>query len=129
MAVLCGLQMSVFLVAALNSLGMGATLIALSVVALDAWGRGGLMGKAYAPVIHAGAALLVSQGSSLLVDAPHGVHIARRLNLGRLCQPQLGCMSHKPACAPKSERCLVHTWVIRLATEAVCGQAVHASKR
>jgi hypothetical protein len=75
MAVLCGLQMSVFLVAALNSLGMGATLIALSVVALDAWGRGGLMGKAYAPVIHAGAALLVSQGSSLLVDAPRGVHM------------------------------------------------------
>lgn len=52
--------MSVFLVAALNSLGMGATLVALSVVALDAWSRGGLLGKAYAPVVHAGAALLVS---------------------------------------------------------------------
>jgi hypothetical protein len=52
--------MSVFLVAALNSIGMGATLIALSVVALDAWSRGGLVGKAYAPLVHAGAALLVS---------------------------------------------------------------------
>jgi hypothetical protein len=52
--------MSVFLVAALNSLGMGATLTSLSVIALDGWARGALWGKAYAPVVHAGAALLVS---------------------------------------------------------------------
>jgi hypothetical protein len=61
------LQMSVFLVAALNSLGMGATLVALSVVALDAWSRGGLLRKAYAPLVHAGAALLVSQLEPVLV--------------------------------------------------------------
>jgi hypothetical protein len=54
--------MSVFLVSALNSLGMGATLVALSVVALDAWSRGGLLGKAYAPLVHAGAALVVRRG-------------------------------------------------------------------
>lgn len=66
--------MSVFLVAALNSLGLGATLVALSVVALDAWSRGSsnsssrggggsmmLLAKAYAPLMHAGAALLVRQ--------------------------------------------------------------------
>lgn len=53
------LQMSIFLVAALNSLGVGATLVALSVIALEAWSRGSLLGKAYAPLVHAGAALLV----------------------------------------------------------------------
>lgn len=53
-------QMSIFLVSALNSLGMGATLVALSVIALDAWSRGGVLSKAYAPAVHAGAALLVS---------------------------------------------------------------------
>lgn len=59
--------MSVFLVSALNSLGMGATLVALSVVALDAWSRGGLLGKAHAPLVHAGAALLVSEGGGACV--------------------------------------------------------------
>lgn len=52
--------MSVFLTSALHSLGMGATLIALSVVALDAWSRGATWLKAFAPVMHSGAALLVS---------------------------------------------------------------------
>jgi hypothetical protein len=60
LACTCCTQMSVFLAAALNSLGMGATLVALSVVALDGWSRGALWGKAYAPAVHAGAALLVS---------------------------------------------------------------------
>lgn len=54
------MQMSVFLVAALNSLGMGATLIALSVIAIDGWSRGSWPNRAYAPLVHAGAALLVS---------------------------------------------------------------------
>lgn len=59
------LQMSVFLVAALNSLGMGATLIALSVIAIDGWSRGSWTNRAYAPLVHAGAALLVSSECNL----------------------------------------------------------------
>eukprot|EP00878_Enallax_costatus_P028539 GHUV01030830.1.p1 GENE.GHUV01030830.1~~GHUV01030830.1.p1 ORF type:complete len:220 (+),score=62.05 GHUV01030830.1:896-1555(+) len=51
-------DMSIFLVGALNSLGLGATLVALSVIALDGWSRGSLVGKSYAPVMHAGAALV-----------------------------------------------------------------------
>jgi anterior pharynx defective protein 1 len=54
-------QMSIFTVAALNSLGLGASLVALSVVAMEAWGRRSLLGAAYAPLVHAGAALLVSE--------------------------------------------------------------------
>lgn len=51
--------MSVLLVAALNCLALGATLSALSVIALEAWARQRRMGAAYAPLAHAGAALLV----------------------------------------------------------------------
>lgn len=55
-------EMSIFLVGALNSLGMGATLVSLSVIALDAWSRGSWVGVSYAPLMHAGAALVVSLG-------------------------------------------------------------------
>lgn len=54
-------ELSIFLVGALNSLGMGATLVALSVVALDGWSRRSWVGISYAPLMHAGAALVVGR--------------------------------------------------------------------
>lgn len=63
-------DMSVFLVGALNSLGLGATLVALSVISLDGWSRGSLVGKTYAPVMHAGAALVVRNGDLFALMRP-----------------------------------------------------------
>lgn len=65
-------QMSIFLVGALNSLGMGATLVSLSVIALSAWSKGSWLGVSYAPLMHAAAALVVSQGE-------RGVQAAQRV--------------------------------------------------
>ncbi len=76
--------MSIFLVSALNSLGFGALLTAVMVVALDGWSSGNVVNMAFAPVLHLAASLVVGVAEGPCVGRCRGLLCNRLWLCGRL---------------------------------------------